>query len=344
MSTIYERPPSPTSGLRLHLNENTAGCSPRVLEAMRTVTREQAGFYPDYEAAHARLASHLGVAPHEVLITNGLDEGIHGAAYGWLQRDASGACRQAIIVEPAFDMYAAATAAAAGDIVRVAPRTDFSFPLDELRAVIGPTTRVVYLTSPNNPTGISIAHADIVAVADALPPGAILFLDEAYVEFGGRTVIGSPAMRPNVMVGRTFAKAHGLAAVRLGAVVAAPAIIDRVREVTPPYSVNVYALAALFAALDDEEYVAWYQAEVRRSREVTYALCERLGAPYWRSDANFVLVRVGPRAPALAAALAERGVHVRDRSSQSGCDGCLRLTTGVVAHTEAALAALEALW
>ncbi len=344
MSALYERPPSPSSGLRLHLNENTAGCSPRVLAAMRAVTREQAGFYPDYETAHERVARHFGVVSGEVLLTNGLDEGIHGAGYGWLQRGEAGGEREAVIVEPAFDMYAAATTAASGRAVRIAPRPGFDFPLEEVLGAMTPATRVVYLTSPNNPTGLSIPHEAIARIADALPREGVVFLDEAYVDFGGRTVLGTPAMRPNVMVGRTFAKAYGLAAVRLGAVIGSRTVIDRVREVTPPYSVNVFALAALAAALDDEEYVTWYGGEVRQSRELTYAFCERHGLEYWRSDANFVLFRVGPHAPALAADVAARGIHVRDRSSQPGCEGCLRLTTGIVAHTEAALAALEASW
>jgi histidinol-phosphate aminotransferase len=341
MGHQYERLPDPGAGLRLHLNENTAGCSERVLAAMRAVTREQAAFYPDYAAVHRACARYFGVNEDRLLITNGLDEGIHAACFAWLPRGETGARHDAVIVEPAFDMYAACADAAGGRVVQVSPRAGLAFPLDETLAAITPATRLVFLTSPNNPTGLAVPDEAVPAIAARLPAEALLFLDEAYADFARRSFLDDLSSLPNLLVGRTFAKAHGLAAVRAGVVLAAPPVIDRLRRVVPPYSVNVFAVAALLAAVEDRAHLDWYREQVRRSRDRIYALCDRLGLTCWRSEANFVLIRVGESASDVVAAMAARGVFIRDRSGEPGCAGCVRVSAGVVDHTERGLAALE---
>jgi histidinol-phosphate aminotransferase len=341
MSYQYERLPDPGEGLRLHLNENTAGCSPRVLEAIARLTRQDAAFYPDYARTTRAIATYLGVDPAWVLAVNGLDEGLHAAAMACLLRGADGRQREAIIVEPAFDMYAACADAVGGGVVKVPPSPDFSFPLEGVLAALTPATGLVYLTSPHNPTGLTIPREAILRVAGRLREDALLFLDEAYVEFASHDLLELLPAVPNLVIGRTFAKAQGLAAVRAGAVVADPAVIERFKRVVPPYSVNVFAAAAIVAALEDREYLAWYRDQVRQSRAVVYGACARLGLEFWPSEANFVLVRVGERATDLVRHLAARRVFVRDRTTQPGCAGCVRITTGVVAHTEECVRLME---
>jgi histidinol-phosphate aminotransferase len=341
MSRAYERLPDPGEGLRLHLNENTAGCSPRVIEALRRITCEEAAYYPDYTEAHDRCAAYLGVPVEQVLLVNGLDEGIQAVCFAYLQRAADGSQQDAVIVEPAFDMYAACASVASARIVEVMPRPDFSFPLDETIDAVTPATRVVFLASPNNPTGIAIPRQYIERVALSLPPGGVVFLDEAYVDFARESFLDVLAEWPNVVIGRTFAKAQGLAAVRAGCVVGGAAAVERLRAFVPPYSVNVFARTAIVTALDDRDHLAWYRDQVAGSRQLVYAACDRLGLRFWPSEANFVLVRVGAGASALVSALAARRIFIRDRSNQPGCDGCVRITTGVVEHTRRCLAAIE---
>lgn len=336
----YEKIPERGAGLRLHLNENTAGCSPSVLAALRRLSREDVSFYPDYGPVTALCERSLGVPSGWVQLTNGLDEGLHVVAQ-WARGTGLASPWESIIVEPAFEMYAACTEAAGGRLVRIAPEQDFRFPVEQILSALSPRTRVIYLTDPNNPTGLPIPPGAVETIARAVPD-AIVLLDEAYADFSGRTMIGPRlAEVPNVVVGRTFAKAHGLAALRVGALVAPPARLDPLRALLPPYSLNICALRALTAALEDQSYLDWYVAESVRSRELVYAFCARHGFPYWRSEANFVLIRVGSSASALADALARRGIFIRDRSNQPGCGGCLRITAGVSAHTETCLAALE---
>ena len=342
MSSQYQREPELGDGLRLHLNENTGGCSPRVVEALRRLTAMDAAVYPDYDRVNAACARHLGVDPARLLLTNGLDEGILAAAIAYLQREpgAGTGLPEGLIVEPCFGMYADCIEAVGGRIVRVAPQPDLELPLAPTLAAITPRTRVIYLTSPGNPSGLLVPAADVHALARALPDG-LVFLDEAYADFTEAHFLGELAAAPNVVVGRTFAKAYGLAALRIGAVVGDAAVIARLRRSLPPYSVNVAAAVALEAALGDQAHLDAYRAEVRASKARVYAVCDRLGLPYWPSQANFVLVRVGDRATAVVAALRDRRIFVRDRSSEPGCAGCIRITAGVLAHTEACLAALE---
>jgi histidinol-phosphate aminotransferase len=361
--TQYDRLPDPGEGLRLHLNENTAGCSPRVIDALGRLTALDLAFYPDYSAVNRDCARFLGVSEDRLLLTNGLDEGLLAACIANLQRDfappvdraldtshglaehlahaSPGTPGEAIIVEPAFGMYADVVGATGGTIVTIQPEPEFEFPLDATLAAITPRTRLVFLTSPGNPTGLLIPREALRAISKRLPAGALLFLDEAYADFTDEHFLDELAQWPNIVIGRTFAKSYGLAAVRIGAVIGSPEVIARLRRSLPPYSINVLAATVLAVALNDREYVQWYRQQVERSRALVYEACDRLGLHYWRSHANFVLVRVGDAAPAIVDALAERKIFVRDRSTQPGCAGCIRITTGVVEHTEACLAALE---
>jgi histidinol-phosphate aminotransferase len=341
MSRAYEKVPEYGAGLRLHLNENTAGCSPVVLDAMRRVTREACAFYPDYSEVHAAAARWIGVAPDQIALTNGLDEGIHAASFAYLQRGDDGSRRRAVIMQPAFDMYAACAELAHAEIVDVAPRPGFAFPLDALKGAITLATRVVFLTSPNNPTGVAIARDELVEVLAVVPSEGIVFLDEAYVDFAEESALDLIGAFPQLVIGRTFAKAQGLAAVRAGAVIASEATMARLRRYLPPYGLNIFALTAIVAAAGNDDYVAWYRDQVSASRALVYEACTRLGRSYTPSQANFVLVQVGGDVPAIVRAMADRGIFVRDRSTQPGCAGCIRIGAGVVEHTTRALAALE---
>lgn len=340
MSFQYQREPDLGDGLRLHLNENTGGCSPAVVAALRSLGAVDVARYPDYRQMTAACAAYLGVDEDWLLVTNGLDEGLLAAAMACLQR-ARGVEPEAVIIEPAFGMYADCVEATGGRIVSVQPRPSFEFPLEETLASLTAATRLVFVTSPGNPTGVLVSADAIRTLALAVPPEALVFVDEAYAEFTDEHFLPYLEAHPNVVVGRTFAKAQGLAGLRVGAVVAVPATLARLRRLLPPYSINVAAAVALVAALADGPHLEAYREHVGQSRELVYALCRKLGLQHWRSHANFVLVRVGDEAPQVVEALLARQIFVRDRSSQPGCAGCIRITTGMLEHTEACVRALE---
>ena len=331
--------PDPGPGLRLHLNENTGGCSPRVLEAIRRVASQEISTYPSYTDLVHTCARHFGVDPEWVLLTNGLDEGILMAAVGHIAK-ARVHDAETIIPLPAFDPYPNATAAVGATAIRVKPGPGFAFPTDDVVRAITPRTRMIFLNTPNNPTGQLISIPDLKRIASAAAQ-AIVLVDEAYIEFGGTSFLPELSHYPNVLVGRTFSKAYGLAGMRVGIVIGQPPALDPVRAVTLPFNINAVARAATQAALEDGEFLPRYAAQVRESRQRLYTACRRLGLEHWESAANFVLVRVGDPVQPFVDALAAHDVHVRDRSKDPTTPGCIRITAGVLDHTKAAIAALE---
>jgi histidinol-phosphate aminotransferase len=331
--------PNPGAGLRLHLNENTGGCSPRVLEAIRGVRADDVSTYPEYTEVVLACARHFDVDPEWVLLTNGLDEGILMAAVGHIAR-ARAHDAEAIIPLPAFDPYPNSTAAVGATAVRVPPTPTYAFQADAVLKAITPRTRMIFLNTPNNPTGQLIRREDLKRIA-AAAPDAIVLIDEAYIEFGGVSFLPDLAKHPNVLVGRTFSKAYGLAGLRVGVVIGQPEALDPVRAVTLPFNINGVALAALRAALQDTLFLPRYAVQVRDSRERLYAACRRLGLEFWESAGNYVMIRVGETAP-FVQAMAERKVHVRDRSKDPTTPGCIRVTAGMLDHTNAAIEALQA--
>ena len=337
----YQKPAELYDGLRLHQNENTGGCSPRVLEALASLRADQVGFYPPYTAATAAVANYLGVSPDCVALTNGLDEGLMALAVTCLRPSAGGPVLESIVPEPAFEIFRFDTAVAGGALVQVMPKPDFAFPLAEVLAAITPRTRIVFLTNPNNPTGVLMPLEAIRAIAGRVPAEAVVFVDEAYAEFAGVSFIPELAVFPNVIVGRTFSKAFGLAGLRIGCLVGAPDVLNPIREAVPVYSVNIAASVAVQAALADMDHVNDYLRQVTESKALLYAACDRLGLTYWPSSANFVLVSAGDRVDEIVKGTFERGVYIRDRSTEPGCAGCVRIATGVVAHTRRCIEAIE---
>jgi histidinol-phosphate aminotransferase len=247
---------------------------------------------------------------------------------------------ETIIPLPAFDPYPNSTAAVGATAVRVPPRAGFVFQVDEVIAAITPRTRMIFLNTPNNPTGQLIPFADLRRIADAAQH-AVVLVDEAYIEFGGQSFLPELPRYPNVLIGRTFSKAYGLAGMRVGILIGQAQSLDAVRAVTLPFNINGVAMAATLAALEDTEFLPRYAAQVAKSRTQLYDACRALGLTFWESAANFVLVQVGDAVPLVVQALAARGVHVRDRSKDPATPGCIRITAGMLDHTAAAIEALE---
>ena len=332
--------PDPGPGLRLHLNENTGGCSPKVLEAIRRMDPRDVSTYPSYPELVRACARHFNVDPEWILLTNGLDEGILMAAVAHIAR-ARAHDAETIVPLPAFDPYPNATAAVGATAIRIQPEPGFVFQTEAVLRAITPRTRMIFLNTPNNPTGQLIPLQDLRRIAEAAPHTVVL-IDEAYIEFGGETFLPDLAAYPNVLIGRTFSKAYGLAGMRVGIVIGQPQALDPVRMVTLPFNINGVAIAATLAALEDHDFLPAYAEQVAQSRRRIYDACNRLGLTYWRSAANFVLVRVGDPVAPFVEAMAARNVHVRDRSKDPATAGCVRITAGVLEHTDRAIAALDA--
>ncbi len=329
----YHPPLGGREGLRLDFNENTVGCSPRVLARLQQIGPDQLARYPEREPVEKVVAEFLGVSPTEVLLTNGVDEAIHLLSETYLEPG-----DEALIVVPTYSMFRIYAAATGARVLEIPAGSDFVFRTEDLLGRITSRTRLIAIANPNNPTGTVAPQEGLLRIARSAPSAAVL-IDEAYFEFYGLSMLDYLREIPNLFVTRTFSKAYGLAGLRIGVLVGDPDQIRSVRRVSSPYNVNAVALTCLPDALADQSYIRQYVNEVCEGREKLEDTLKSNGIPFWRSQANFVLARFG--SPELIQKMRQRGILVRDRSSDHGCEGCVRITLGPRSHTDRLLTALQ---
>jgi histidinol-phosphate aminotransferase len=332
----------PTGGregkLRLDFNENTVGCSPKVIEYLKEkLTADALTIYPEYVDAMRELAAYFAVAPGELLLSNGTDEAIQVLINTFVDDG-----DDVLLLKPSYAMYKFYVELAGASVreIEYAPE-DLAFPFDEFIAAIRPSTRAILIANPNNPTGTGINLDAIRRILDAASHAAVL-IDEAYFEFCGVTALPLVRQYPNLFVSRTFSKIFGMAAMRCGCLFSSVENVRWMHKSQSPYSVNMLATLAARAAIQDREFVANYAKEVLAARELVYEGFRKLGIPFYPSQANFVLFRAGERAIPIRDALRDRGVLVRDRSYE--IPGCVRVTIGNRAQVERFLRELEAVW
>jgi histidinol-phosphate aminotransferase len=323
---------SPVIDLRLDMNENTTGCSPRVLAKLNSMDAGTLALYPRREAGEKLVAEFLGVTADQVLLTNGADEGIDLLCRAYLNP-----ADEIIVITPAFAMYEVFAQIEDAKVVRVPCAPDFSFPTEQVLAAISPQTRIIVICNPNNPTGIAVDRASILKIIEAAPEAAVL-LDEAYFDFYGQTMMDQIGRLKNLFIARTFSKAYGLAGLRLGVMVGDQEQISVLRRMASPFNVNAFAIECLAEALADRDFVASYIAEVRAGREWLRTELEKLGLKCWPSQANFVLCRIGDAKKAVLEALRGRGIALRDRPD---CEGCIRITIGKPKEMERLISELK---
>ena len=331
----YHPPLGDRSGLRLDFNENTVACSPRVLEVLAQISAGSLTRYPEREPVEALVAAHLNRATNEVALTNGVDEAIHVLFSAFLD-----AGDELLLPVPTYTMYEVYASSTDATVVTVKADTTFAFPRERLLAAITPRTKIIAIANPNSPTGSIVSRETLIEIAERAPH-AILLVDEAYFHFYGESVVDLIGTIPNLIVARTFSKAFGLAGLRLGVLIGPDSLMHWVRRVLSPYSVNTLALACLPAALADEEFLRNYVAEVLSARAEFESALDALGIKRWPSQANFVLTHIGSAHADFARMLHQINILVRDRSSDPGCNGCVRITIGTREQMRAAITAIQ---
>ncbi|HWF08797.1 MAG TPA: histidinol-phosphate transaminase [Bryobacteraceae bacterium] len=324
--------------LRLDFNENTTGCSERVIEALTRYLRTDAlTIYPEYTTVKPKLAAHFGVKPDQLLLTNGTDEAIQVLVNTYVDDN-----DEVIILRPSYAMYRFYSEVAGARIKEVDYRPEtLAFPLDELLNAITPGTRAILISNPNNPTGTAAGVASIEQILARAPQAAVL-IDEAYYEFCGITALPLLNDHPNLFVSRTFSKVYGMAAMRVGCLFSQAGNVAYLHKAQSPYSVNMLAALAAEAAVEDSEFVANYVAEALRARDLLRAGLEKLGIKQAASSANFILGYFGDRAIEVRDALRDKAILVRDRSYE--IPGGVRITAGTCAQARAVLDELEKIW
>ncbi len=335
-----EREYGVTNAVKLASNENPAGPSPKVTEvvwrAVGDITR-----YPDgngFGLKHA-LAGHLGVEAAQITLGNGSNDVLELVA-----RTFASPGQGIVYSEHAFAVYPLAAQAVGARGVAV-PAREWGHDLAAMAAAVDETTRVVFIANPNNPTGTWVTREALAAFLDAVPDTVIVVVDEAYFEYVDLAeypdAVSWLVRHPNLVVTRTFSKAHGLAGLRVGYAVSSPEIAELLNRVRQPFNVNSLAQCAAVAALGDHDYVVQSRELNRAERARLCRALDDLGLAYIPSVGNFVAVDVGGPAAAVYEALLRRGVIVRPVAGY-GMPSHLRVTVGLPGEDDRLLDALAA--
>jgi histidinol-phosphate aminotransferase len=345
--TAYSAPLEGRRGLlRLDFNENTVGPSPQVVEAIRAIPADHYAIYPEYdglrEAVIAALAAEAAAGtdaliPAHIGLFNGVDAALHAVfqAFG-----APG--DRLLTTSPTFGYYTPCARMQGMTIEAIPYRlSDFFFPLEEIRAaLLGPggageasgdwhPPRLLLICNPNNPTGTRLAPQRILELA-AAAPDTLVVVDELYEAFTGDSVLPTAdfAATPNLLVLRSLAKTAGLAGLRIGFAIGAPALVDRVGRVTGPYDINSFAVTAARAALADQAYTDAYVAEVLRARQWLLEQLQASGARHHAAGGNYLLIWPSRPAAQVEAELRKAGILVRSMAGKPLIDGALRVSLG----------------
>ena len=313
--------------VRLSANENPLGPSPRVVEALR---REAANvhLYPDGGSTAVReaISEWIRVSPDWLLVGNGADE-----LLALIARAAFEPGDEVLLPHPSFEPYGTEAVLSGATVVR-SPLRGYETDLDDMARRVTARTKAVFVCTPHNPASTIVRRGALVRFLDGLgaePP--LVILDEAYRDFcddpetpDGAAIV---AERSTVISLRTFSKIAGLAGLRIGYAIARPEAIDRLNRVRAPYNVNRLGQVAAVAALEDRAHIERTRNLILAERPRLIAELTRRGVAVPPSQANFILPNVGDRSSALAAALLEAGILVRDGDGV-GFPGHLRIAIG----------------
>lgn len=324
--------------LRLDFNENTVGCSPAVLRAVRNLTAEQLAMYSEYQAPSLRLARWFGVRTTEFMLTNGADGGLQQIVSTFVDGRST-----VLLAEPTFVMYRFYIEMTGARIRSVRYDRDMNFPISGIMNELRKSPRVFFLANPNNPTG-TLVDPDSIHRMLHVAPRTLFVVDEAYFEFCGVTVLPWIRKYSNLIVARTFSKAAGLAGLRLGCLFACPEVMDLLARTREPFPVNAAALVAAEATMRNYKDVEAYATEVLRSREMLTSALGALDIRVFPSAANFLLADLGPRATRVLKELNRRGILLRDRTSDFGRPGYVRITAGTRPQMRRLIRALKQIW
>ncbi|MFW6217858.1 MAG: histidinol-phosphate transaminase [Verrucomicrobiota bacterium] len=328
----------PDAIIKLASNENPFGPSPRAVRAIRE-SAEQAHLYPDGGgyALRGALAEARGVRPEAVLLGNGSNEIIELLGHAFLRPGL-----EVVMGAQAFIVYKLVTLLFGATPVEV-PMRGFRHDLEAMREAVTERTRLLFVASPNNPTGMANAESELLELAEDLPEQVIFCFDEAYAEYLER----APDLRAVIEAGRkvvclrTFSKIYGLGGLRVGYAYGDPGLISLLQRVRQPFNVNSLGQAAALAALEDADFVRMCREENAAGREILVDGLKALGLETQGGEANFVLCRVGD-GRALFEALQRKGIIVRPLAGY-GLPEYLRITIGTAEDNARLLREMTAL-
>jgi len=320
--------------LRLDFNESTLGPSPRVLEAIRSLPPDAYAAYPEYAGLNAAYAETVGVPERHVEAFNGVDAAIRAIFDAYGEKGST-----LLTTAPTFGYYEPCAQQQGMVIDEVLYPDDLRFPLAAIARKLESRPRLLFVCNPNNPTGTLVEPATLVDLARSAPD-TLVVVDELYADFTRQSVVPLARELANVVALQSLSKAAGLAALRLGFAVGHPTIVERLRRVTGPYDINMFAVVAGKAAMADQEHTRRYVAEVLAARDWTIGELRRLGVRHAGDGGNYLLVWPGD-CEGVVHALRERGILVRSMAKKPVIAGSFRLTIGTLADMRRFVSAFE---
>jgi histidinol-phosphate aminotransferase len=322
MDIAWENPQT----IRMMSNENLLGPSEAVLEAIEKAAR-LGNLYPGSgPELRKKLGEASGLSGDSVVLGNGSTDVINFVVHTFV---APG--DEAIIPVPTFPMYEARVKVAGGVVVAVPMKTDFYWDMPAILKAVTPKTKLIFLCSPNNPTGMQISEEDLLKI---LTLGIPTFFDEAYYELEDEvaTRAGLIHQYPHMMVNRTFSKAFGLAGFRIGYLLCDPKLASFFNRVRIPWNVSLPALAAALAGLEDQEDQNRKRKNTLQGRKYIHDEINQMpGLKAFPSEGNFVLIdagSLGKDSQEIRTSLAERGIFIRPMSGHNMARGFIRITVG----------------
>ena len=324
--------------IKVASNENPLGPSRLAVQAMRRAIG-QVNFYPDGNAFYLKqkLADKLGVSPLNLILGNGSNEVIEMIGHAVLSPSA-----EVVVSQYCFAVYPIVTALFGTRLVTV-PAKDYGHNLDAMLAAITPSTKIVFVANPNNPTGTAVSAEALSEFVNAVPSDVLLVIDEAYYEFLEQPQDLLAEVRggakPNMVLMRTFSKIYGLAGLRIGYGIGHPDLIAALERIRQPFNINAIAQAGALAALDDVKHVAKTQKLNARGLRFFSRAFRKLGLEFVPSSGNFILVRVG-EGQRVFAEMQKLGVIVRPMGGYQ-LPEWIRISIGTPKQNARSLAALQ---
>lgn len=323
--------------LRLDFNENTIGCSPKVLEVIKNIKEEEIAAYPEYKKFKAKLANSINVKPEQLMVTNATDEAIMVIMQAYIEKG-----EEVVLPIPTFAMFKFYAHIVEAKVKGIFYTNNLTFPTKNVLNAINKKTKLVILCNPNNPTGTLIDKKGIIKIIEkARNNNTLVLLDEAYYQYSGVECLDLIDKYDNLVIIRTFSKAYGLAGLRLGYIVSKEEIIKNLLKASSPYSVNTVAMIAASAAIEDAGYVKWYVDEVKKAKKIIYEELKKLKIKTYPTGANFLIARFPKKADEIEKKLKEKGILVRNRTTDPLLKDCLRIGIGTVKQTVQLINALK---
>lgn len=315
--------------IKLASNENPLGPSPAAVAAMERVL-QQLHLYPDGSAFYLKekLAEKLGVEPSNLILGNGSNEIIEFVGHALIAPGTD-----VVVSQYCFAVYPIVTHLFGGNLITV-PARSYGHDLPAMLEAITPNTRVVFVANPNNPTGTVAERSEIVQLLNEIPPHVLLVMDEAYIEFQNDPVDLLPfirrALKPNLLLMRTFSKIYGLAGLRLGYGIAQPELTATLEKVRQPFNINSLVQAGAMAALDDDEHLTRTRSNNAHGLAYLETQFRQMGLSFIPSAGNFILVKVGDGQKVFVE-MQKQGVIVRPMGGY-GLPEFVRVTVGTPAE------------